>query len=222
MKKLFLTLIACIMCVSISAQSTVFSNPDNKARFGLRIGAGLACPSKVTSDVVGIGMFKTGLMSEIGAVCNLPVVANFYIEPGLMLDYFKYSLKDKYLDAFEYTSINSFSINKLAASIPVMAGYRFDFAPDARLYLFTGPEFAIGISGKGKIKGKNIDYSETLYGDDGGMNRFNMMWTFGAGLDFGSNFYFDLRGNIGMLNVLDEPDLKLRESLATLRIGWNF
>lgn len=103
-----------------------------------------------------------------------------------------------------------------------MAGYRFDFNPDTRLYVFTGPEFAVGLSGKEKIKAKGIKVSENLYSENGGMNRFNMMWTFGVGIDFGSNFYCDLRGNVGMLNVLDDSDIKLRESLVTLRVGWNF
>lgn len=222
MKKLVLSLIACIICISMNAQSTVLNNPDNKAHFGVRVGAGLVCPSDVTSDGIGVSMFKTGLMTEIGAVYNFPVVANFYIEPGLMLNYYKYSLKDKFLEAFEESSVNSCTVNKFALSIPVMAGYRFDFAPDTRLYVFTGPEFSVGLSGKEKIKAKGIKVSENLYSENGGMNRFNMMWTFGAGIDFGSNFYFDLRGNIGMLNVLDNSDIKLRESLVTLRVGWNF
>lgn len=97
MKKFVLSLIACLICVFMNAQSTVLNNPNNKAHFGVRIGAGLVCPSDVSSNGVGVSMFKTGLMSEIGAVYNIPVVANFYVEPGLMLDYYKYSLKDKFL-----------------------------------------------------------------------------------------------------------------------------
>ena len=66
----------------MTAQS-IFNNPDNKAYFGMRVGGEIACPGKVSAENIGISVFKNGGGVEFGGIFNVPVVANFYVEPGL-------------------------------------------------------------------------------------------------------------------------------------------
>lgn len=208
--------------VSVMAQSSIVNNPDNKAFFGIRIGGEVTCPGNVTANNIGIGVFKNGGGVEFGGIYNVPVVANFYIEPGLKLYYNTYSLKDEYIDAIQNDIIlSSMSIKKFGMRIPVMAYYHFDFTDDIKVYAFTGPELEIGFSAKEYLKGKNIDMSGSLYGDDGGMNRVDVLWGVGAYVSY-QNFYLGVSGSIGMLNMLSESDAKFHENRVTFSLGYNF
>lgn len=213
---------AVIGCMSASAQSSIFNNPDNKAYFGIRVGGDITCPGEVTSDNVGLDVYKNGGGIEFGGIYNVPVVANFYVEPGLKLYYDTYSMKKDLLDLIEDDIIfDGFTVKKFGMRVPVMAGYHFDFTDDIKVSVFTGPELEVGFSAKGHIKAKNFDSSESLYGDDGGMNRVNLLWNFGAGVSY-QHFYFGVNGGIGMLNMYSDSDAKFHENRVTFSLGYNF
>lgn len=204
------------------AQNTIVNNPDNKAYFGIRVGGEVTCPGKITADNVGISAFNNGGGVEFGGIYNVPVAANFYIEPGLKFYYNTYSLKDDFVDALQDDIIfNSLSFKKFGMRIPVMAGYHFDFTDDIKAYIFTGPELEIGFSAKEYIKGHNIEMSESLYGEDGGMKRVDLLWGIGAGISY-QNFCFDIKGGIGMLNMVDVSNVKFHENRVTFSVGYNF
>ncbi|MDE6702220.1 MAG: PorT family protein [Muribaculaceae bacterium] len=204
------------------AQSNIFNNPDNKAYFGIRVGGDITCPGKISAESIGVSVFKNGGGVELGGIYNVPVVANFYIEPGLKFFYDIYSMKKDFVDALEDDIIfNSVSIKKFGMRIPVMAGYHFDFTKDFKVSVFTGPELEVGFSAKEYIKGHNIEMSESIYGDDGDMNRVNLLWGIGAGISY-QHFYFGVNGGIGMLNMLSDSDAKFHENRVTFSIGYNF
>ena len=204
--------------VSVLAQNTIVDNPDNKAYFGIRLGGEIACPGDVSADNVGISIFKNGGGFEVGGIYNIPVVANFYIEPGLKFYYNAYSVKKEFVSAI---SANSMSIKKFGMRVPVMAGYHFDFTNDVKVSVFTGPELEIGFSAKGSVKSQGVNVSESLYGDDGGMNRVDLLWGIGAGISC-QHLYFGVSGGIGMLNMLSDSDAKFHENRVTFSVGYNF
>ena len=222
MKKLLIsTIIVVIGCISMTAQS-IFNNPDNKAYFGMRVGGEIACPGKVSAENIGISVFKNGGGVEFGGIFNVPVVANFYVEPGLKFYYDTYSLKKEWVEALQDDIIlNSVSIKKFGMRIPIMAGYHFDFTQDVKVSVFTGPELEVGFSGKEYIKGHNIDISGSAYGDEGGMNRVNLLWGIGAGITY-QHLYFDVKGGIGMVNMLSDSDAKFHENRVVFSLGYNF
>ncbi len=211
-----------LACLSITAQSSIFNNPDNKPYFGVRVGGEVTCPGDISAYNVGLGIFKNGGGIEFGGIYNLPVVANFYIEPGLKLYYNAYSLKSEYLKLIEDDVIlNGLSIRKFGMRIPVMAGYHFDFTDDIKVSLFTGPELEIGFSAKGNIEAYNFSTSESVYGEDGGMNRVDLLWGVGAGVTY-NHLYFGVNGSLGMLNMLKDSDAKFHENRVTFSVGYNF
>ncbi|WP_160034715.1 outer membrane beta-barrel protein [Parabacteroides chinchillae] len=225
MRKLFIALtIMVLSAMSIMAQSTLVNNPNNKAYFGIRLGGEITCPGKITADNVGISVFNNGGGVEFGGIYNIPVVANFYIEPGLKLYYNTYSMKDEFIDFSEDDILfkdMSFKIKKFGMRVPIMAGYHFDFTDDVKVSVFTGPELEIGFTAKGHLKQDYIDVSESLYGDDGGLNRVNLLWGIGAGISY-QHFYFGVNGGIGMLNMLSDSDVKFHENRVTFSVGYNF
>lgn len=223
MKKfLIFAMLVAIGCCSMAAQNDILNNPDNKPYFGIRVGGDITCPGKISAENVGVSVFSNGGGVEFGAIYNVPVVANFYIEPGLKLYYDTYSLKKDWRAAIEDDIVlNSVSVKKFGMRIPVMAGYHFDFTEDIKVSVFTGPEFEIGFSGKEYVKGHNIDTSGSVYGDDGGMSRLNVLWGIGAGVAY-RHFYFGVNGALGMVNMLKDSDAKFHENRITFSVGYNF
>lgn len=215
-------MLVAIGCCSMAAQNDILNNPDNKSYFGIRVGGDITCPGKISAENVGVSVFSNGGGVEFGAIYNVPVVANFYIEPGLKLYYDTYSLKKDWIENIQDDiSLNSVSVKKFGMRIPVMAGYHFDFTQDSKLFVFTGPEFEIGLSGKEYVKGHNIDTSGSIYGDEGGMNRLNVLWCIGVGVSY-RQFYFGVNGGLGMVNMLSNPDAKFHENRSTFSVGYNF
>lgn len=163
-------------------------------------------------------IYKNGGGIEFGGIYNLPVVANFYVEPGLKLYYNTFSTLSDIANALEVSGI---SIKKFGMRVPVMAGYHFDFTRDLRVYLFTGPELEIGFTADGKVKSGRVSESENLYGEHGGMNRVDVLWGFGAGISY-SHYYFGISGSVGMCNMLDDSDTKFHENRVSFSLGYNF
>ncbi len=223
MRKFFVSAVLVVFaCASVVAQNTIVNNPDNKAYFGIRVGGEVTCPGDISVENVGLSVFKNGGGVELGGIYNVPVVANFYVEPGLKFYYNTYSLKADFMEDFQNDIIfNSVSFKKFGMRIPVMAGYHFDFTNDIKVSVFTGPELEVGFSAKEYVKGHNIDVSESVYGEDGGMNRVNLLWGFGAGISY-QHFYFGVSGGIGMLNMLSDSDAKFHENRVTFSVGYNF
>lgn len=208
--------------LTVTAQNTLVNNPDNKAYFGIRAGGEVTCPGKISIDGVGIDILRNGGGAELGAIYNIPLVANLYVEPGVKLFYNTYSLEKNLLGYIQDDIIfDGLTLKKFGLRIPVMAGYHLDFTDDIKVSLFTGPVLEVGLAANGYIKGKNIDLSHSLYGAEGGLNRVDLLWGLGAGISY-QQLYFGVNGGIGMLNMLRDSDWTFHENVVTFSVGYNF
>ncbi len=219
MKKYLLAALALgAIAISGSAQNPVVNNPANKGYFGVRVAADITCPGKITYEHVGVDAYKNGGGIEFGGIYNAPIVANLFIEPGLKFYYDTYSAKKDLLES----NSQSLTMKKFGMRIPVMVGYHFDFTSDTKVSIFTGPELEIGFSAKECLKENSVSISESVYGEDGGMNRADLSWAFGAGVTF-NKFYIGVSGTVGMLNMLKDGDgMKFHENRAAITLGYNF
>lgn len=221
MKKFILALATALLAgATINAQeSSTTDNTANKPYFGLRLGVDITCPGEVSADGVGVSVFDNGPGVEFGGIYNIPLgTTRLYLEPGLKLYYDQYSGKKKIVHA---SGIDSETIKKIGVRIPVNLGYRFRLTNDINLDIYTGPQFEIGFSAKDCVKAKGLSISESLYGDDGGMRRFDVLWSFGIGLSY-QKFYFGLNENAGLVNMLTDSDGTFHENYVNFSIGYNF
>ncbi len=232
MKKLLLT--AALTATTIagaSAQSTIFNNPDNEAYFGIRAMYNLKCPGDMKFDNVGkIGLLGKGSGVGVGLIYNVPMVANLYIEPGLTLYYNTESIKamgsmvdtDGALFDVEHASMRKFGFR-----VPLMFGYHFDFTPDIKVSVFTGPELDIGFSNDQymtvSVANQELHAAPSAYGDNAiiSMHRCNCNWKFGAGLSY-DHYYLGVGGGIGILNMSDIKYSTLYENYFEVSLGYNF
>ncbi len=208
---------SCVACASMYGQNRVFDNPDNKTYYGLRLGGELVVPGSVSSGSVAVDMFNVGGGVEFGFICNFPVVANFTIEPGLKFYYNTYSVKNEWLES----EFDGLSINKFGLRVPVMAGYHFDFTDDLKLAVFSGPELEVGITAEESLRYDGGKESQSLYEDSGDMRRVTVLWGLGAGLHY-KRMYFEIKENIGMINMFKDSYTKFHENRVTFSIGYNF
>lgn len=223
MKKFFTLICASMIgACAVNAQNTIVDNPDNKGYFGIRVSGDIACPGKVKSGSVSLDMFSVGGGVEAGVIYNAPIVANFYVEPGVKLFYDTYSVKKDILDIFDgYVDLDGISYRKFGMRIPVQLGYHFDFTDDLKVSVFTGPELEIGFVNRCCAKGDGYSESVDAYGDEGEMNRVNVLWNVGAGVTY-DRYYFGVTGAIGMCNMIDDSDITFKESRVSLTLGYNF
>lgn len=212
---------AAMICgTTVWGQSILLDDPANKSYVGVRAGLDISSP---TPDV-----FKNGAGFHVGAVYNVKVVKNFYIEPGAMLYYDTWSLNDKRFQAElagerRDIGLNS-SFRNFGVRIPLMLGYHFDFTPGINVAVFTGPELSIGMRSRyhydatvSGVQGLDVSGAISCYspGDNKTGNeavdnllnqvqnlfhRVDCAWKLGVGVNY-SNFHVSVGGAIGMTNV---------------------
>ncbi len=213
-----------IGALATNAQSSVFNNPNNKGYWGIRASLDVVCPTSMKSGPISVDAFDTGVGFTVGGVYNLPLVANLYFEPGVSLYYDTYGVKSDALDIPGFKGDLDCSFRKFGVRIPLNFGYHFDFTDNLNVFVYTGPMFEEGIVGKlhvsAKQNGVSASDSESIYGD-GGMPRADLLWNFGAGVNF-NHFTVGVGGSVGMLNMSGDDDVKFRENLVQLTVGYNF
>lgn len=229
MKKFLLSAAVCLTALEASAQSYLLNNPDNHSYFGLRASYDLSCPGKVkTADLGKTKVFGIGSGVSLGLIYNQPLVANFYIEPGVTFYYNTESIEPEALGK-AVKAFKNRSLRKFGVQVPVQFGYHFDFTPDISLAIMTGPVLNVGISNDyyvttEPIAGHDIHSSGTLYRDDNGMNRVDCAWRFGAGLTFAKNYYVGVTGDIGMCNMIKGTSgaVTMHDNAVHFTLGYNF
>lgn len=227
------------------ASNPIVDNPDNRSYFSVRTAMDLTIPgdfkySGITKDFpVSILTSAPGI--SLGAFYNAPIVANFYVEPGLELYYNTTGIDINALGEGEVSSklINHKSTRKFGMRVPVTLGYHFDFIRNGSVSLFVGPVLDVAFSNDYYIATKKkFDDSFHLTG-----SLFNsILGSFGAkmqpvglglrtgiGFNFCRNFYFGLSGDIGLLNMIKMPDrtksqmkISYHENRFMVSIGYSF
>lgn len=232
MKRIQTVLIALTALTSTAtAQTEIFNNPDNKAFWGIRASADLSLPGNYKNSAgVSFKMFRPGTGFSVGAIYNMPIVANLYFEPGVNF----------YYDIFRFDGLsvntptpgenrNEYDppVHKAGFRVPLTIGYHFDIFSEGRgnISVFTGPEVSLGVSAK--IKFKNKDFREefgNIYGSttvDSAENRVDLGWRVGAGLTVG-RAYLSVAGSFGLLDLNKSPYITYRENRVYFTLGYNF
>lgn len=249
MKRILLACLAAGAVFSASAQKRIFDNPDNKGYFGLRgtidatIPGAFSMKSNDENLTFSHKALGPGAGLSMGAVYNLPIVANLYFEPGVSLYYNVMSIKtdqiEGILDELEEVGgrLKNHSVRQSGMKMPLMLGYHFDFTRDFNLAVYMGPVLDVGFSMdayiKAKVKDVEVKYTESLYkaenpDRDDRMNRFNVDWRIGVGVNY-KNFFGGLSGDIGLTNAYHVAkdnqrlyDITYHQNLFQLTFGYNF
>lgn len=220
---------------SATAQEVSFESDNNTPYLGIRLGLDISCPTnmKISDPQLAPGLsmsvpfYDNGAGFDLGAIYNIPLWKNLYFEPGLSLYYNTMGID--FTTAYDETNgipeDAKASIRRFGFRMPFQVGYRIDFSQFS-LAAFTGPVLSVGVIGREhysfKTQGVNESGSTGVYGHDGGLNRADIGWKIGAGVEF-DRFVLQLSGTIGMCNMLNGvKGAKYRDNNVALTIGYNF
>ena len=229
---------------AINAQSYMFDNPENRTFFGVRAGL------DVSSAANGGAMFGNKAGFSVGAVYDIPVVANFYFEPGLYLFYNTFGTV--HLEDYSYAQTdaegNESEIHKLyqvdgtlrnfGFRIPLNFGYHFDFSEDLSLHVFTGPQANLSLAARYHQNevitpaGQVVKSTSVNAFGTGGFKHLDLQWNFGVGLSW-QRYYMSVGGSVGITHMKSASviqagpyaiDLRrdIRRNLFNISVGYNF
>lgn len=246
---LFLILLISIS-YSVSAKGNrILNNPDNKSYWGARLSLNKALPASVNICDIKydtyqyFDFFDPGYGVSIGGIFHLPIVANFYFEPGLSFNFSRFHINTNAFIGDNKELLENGGILKknsviyTSVKLPLVLGYHFDLFKDFNVSLFMGPVINSTFSMKAKIKietGSGVKETETSLfkpyqsNDDDYLRRFYAQWRIGASFNYrqfmiGINFDGDISN---MLKVSDYNKQFYRGhfSLSELlfNIGYNF
>lgn len=192
MKKTFLvTSMTSLLALSAGAQQITFA-PE--------IGLNLFNQTQKLSNLEMSTDAKIGF--KAGGVVNIPVVAGFYIQPGLF-----YTTK-----GYKFTTNAGIVRTETSANIgyieiPVNALYRFDLGNAGGLFVSAGPYAALATNGKVKntvttlgIEAKTSDNIE-FGGDPGDTKRFDYGLNAGLGYETPWGVYVRAQYGFGLANL---------------------
>lgn len=237
MKRYLIAAVALLAAGAASAQSYLLDNPSNRGYFGVRASYHLSLPGKVKAEA-GSTTAKTKVLGKgsgfsVGAIYNLPLVANLYLEPGLTLAYTTESFKNSndMFPSFLAKQMKHSSVRKFSFEVPVQVGFHFDFTRDISLAVQTGPVLKVGLVNdyyltSEEMPGVGVMHkSGSLYGEDGAMHRLDCAWRVGVGFNIDRNYYIGVSGDIGMCNMLKDNNdgtVSLHENALQVSLGYNF
>ncbi len=201
------------------ASDVVFNNPDNAGHWGVRASLDVSNPGDWKSSIIKINMFESRLGASAGAYYHLPLVANLYFEPGASLFYDTYKM-DFAID--ESNNILSGHIDKFGIRVPLDFGFHFDIWENASLFIKTGPQLMYGFTEKMHIPIEE-EFDNDMYGEDGMLNRFDLLWDIAAGADFG-RWNVALRYDFGLLNLAKNTGgrISYHENYFRISVGFAF
>lgn len=217
MKRLIISLATAIaLGTSASAQNYLLENPENHAYFGARLGLDITSTAGAISND-----YSNGAGFTLGAIYNIPVVKNFYFEPGLHMFYDTFG-EEIGVGIYEgIPEVANISLRNFGFRIPFNFGYRFDFTDDMSIYLFTGPVLNLNVTAKAHLNG--IDhyegYSHSIF--DNGFKRTDFQWDFGVGYSYGK-MYTQIGGSVGITKVYKTAVENFRRNNFNISIGYNF
>lgn len=197
-------------------------NAQENLRWGVTAGMN---SSKYSNDILNS---RTGFHAGVKAEMALPQVAEgVYLEFGGLL-----TLKGA---KWGYAPLMDIKFNPYYLEIPVHIGYKYAINENFSIFGNVGPYAAIGVFGKMKAKvdlsnaGGNIDWekwgidpnelkgegSENIFGSDG-MKRFDLGLGLKAGVEFNKKYQVSIGYDWGLLETIDNSDLKNRNLMISL------
>lgn len=211
MKKLFIALTSLVSALTVSAQADLFDNPGNHPFLGIRVGLDVSSAASSKLDC-----YNNGVGFNIGAVYNIPVYKNLYVEPGLSLFYNTFGTET--VNGLSGKTIDG-SIRNFGFRVPIVAGFNFDFTDDIRVAPFTGPQLNMSVIARDHYDDGSID-GHSIFGEYG-FKHFDLQWVFGVGVTY-QNYYLSVSGGVGMTKVLDVTADSFRRNTFNLSVGYNF
>ena len=215
MRKAFIYAVAALtamtaLCPALAAQGTIQFNPEpitgNRA-LGISVGVvtkqltqgDMKMPWMYLDYLYGDSKAKQSAALQVGLTWSPEFRYGIGLQTGI---YYEMSYWSKTMDVSGITVNSSMSDHSL--SIPFRVQWRYEIVPDWSVFVYTGPSFDIGVSGKtwmyGEAYEEIVSLDQSIYDNTFGFKRFNILWGVGAGVRWK---FLQLRigGDWGLLDI---------------------
>jgi hypothetical protein len=143
---------------------------------------------------------KMRMSFHLGAFANFSVADRFSVQPELVFS----SQGAKFEDPGDDTKYRLSYLN-----IPIVGQYN----DPSGFYAETGPQFGFLLAAKVKDDGSTSDAKDAF-------KTVDFAWAFGAGYKFTDKASVGARFNLGLANVVDNDDAKVRNSVIQIGIAY--
>lgn len=207
----------CLLIVAFSSKAQIVEHGESNPIWGVRAAFDVNLPGKVHGNLIDDRMFRNGTGGTIGAVCNIFLGHQFYLEPAASLFYDTYSYKGLTIAGNEYEESDP-AVYKLGIRIPVVVGYSIPINDRISIAPFTGPEISYAFAGKIKVHDKDrLDLDDnSLFGKYGEQRRFDCGWKLGVAF-FSGMWALNIDGTIGITNLMTNG-ATFRESRGSVSV----
>ncbi len=215
MKRILLLSLIVVLSVKAYAQT----EDNTKPIWGIKAAFDINIPGKWHGAAGGVEMYRIGYGGTLGAVCNIYLGRNFYIEPGISLFYDTYSYKDLIITSSSgIIAEKDPGIYKAGIRIPIVAGYEFSIANRFDMTIFTGPELNYAFTGDVRMKDKSLIYGSELpmFGKEGNQRRVDCAWKIGLGFPW-NMWTLSWEADIGMTDLL-KTGMSFRENRVSVNV----
>lgn len=209
----FLIFIALFCGLSAASQTE-----NTRPMWGIRAALDLNIPGKWYTPAGNFTMYRPGLGGNIGAVYNVYLGRGFYLEPGLLFYYDRYSYKDLILSDINGETESDPVLYKAGIRIPVVVGFSFNISENFLMSVYTGPEMSYAFTGDVVLKNANLDDIGVVgpFGENGYHRRVDCAWKVGFGFPSGM-WFVSLDAAIGMSDLI-ATGVSFRENRCTLGV----
>lgn len=230
----------------VSAQNLMFDNPDNKSYFGARVAVDFSSASN------GALNYSSKAGFSAGAIYNMPVVKNFYFEPGLFFFYdvfgtsfvaeHKFPTVDA--DGNDVTGVKYYqvdgSLRNFGFRIPFNFGYHFDFDENIQVSVFTGPQLNLSLVARYHQNGVISPAPDSRVYDSASVSAFgtngfkhvDLQWNIGVGVNY-DHYYASVSGSIGATRMKSASVIpcgsfqayfptNIKRNIFNITVGYNF
>ena len=202
MKKLILMVVA----VAAMATTSAFA----QLQFGAKVGANLS--NFAVSEGDGPDM-KIGF--NLGATVDFGFTDELFLFSGLELT------QKGAKESFDYGEKVTVKYRPLYLQIPIHIAYKFDLG-SVKIVPEAGPFLAIGIAGKIVSDAKDSDSVNFFDKEEGFTDkRFDLGIGAGVGVEFGQ-FGVKLGYDYGLMNIIDDDDVSIKNTNLYLSVGYKF
>lgn len=214
MKKIFLSLAALVLAVSLNAQNY------ERSIFGVRAG--------VNVSTMNIGIDASSL--------NLNIRPESYVGFNAGMNYQQLLMKSAplYFETGLGVSLSGFALDEMDCSlwylqVPVMLSYKF-FDHDFAFYPSAGLVYSFGVAGSFNYKSGGTTTSESVFtGDPQSFHRSDLGVRIGVNAEW-KRIYLGVSYTIGVLNIAKETEASAESTVGTsagnrvlaVTLGYNF
>jgi hypothetical protein len=168
-----------------------------QAQVKLGVKGGLNLANLVGPDVEDNSM-KLGF--HLGGFANIPLADKFSFQPELVFS----AQGAKFEDPGDDIKYRLSYIN-----IPLLGQYN----DPSCFYAETGPQIGFLLAAKAKDDGNTNDVKDSF-------KTLDFAWAFGAGYKFTEKASVGVRFNLGLANVIDQDDAKVRNSVFQIGVAY--